>query len=275
MTRFTLDAAIVGSQKCGTSTLFDTLVTHPDIVGSQPKEPQFFSRSPDWQKELDSYARIFDRANSRQLTLEASTTYTYAPLLNPMVWRDLHAHNPEMRILYIVRHPIDRIVSAYMHAYERGFTDEPDMWRDITYRLPLLSTTRYATQISPYIDTFGRDQVHICLFDDLRHRRQALLTEVAAFLGVAADGFTDQALHSNSSSTEYKPHRRFDNPSLGIRIAEKVSYRLWRRLTDNSHRHFSERPSLTDTQRNAVLSYLSAEIDALERLTERDLSHWR
>lgn len=265
---------IVGAQKCATTTLFALLDAHPGMVGCRNKEPHFFSHSKDWRRELPRYHALFDQRPGA-LYFEASTTYTFHPLRNHAIWNDLYEYNPELRLIYLVRRPLDRIVSSYMHAYERGHTDLP-MLEELK-RNPLhVQVTRYATQIEPYIERFGRDRVLVLDFDDLRTRRAEVLARVARHIGIDPAGFPQRTdTHLNASVGGGKVLYKWDNPNLFWRGVRKVAPGVWARLTDNSARAFTSKPELPVAVQQRLLHELAPEIDRMERILDRDLAHWR
>lgn len=206
------------------------------------KEPHFFSTADDWRKELDAYERLFPWQDGA-LHFEASTTYTYYPHSSPEVWERLFAYNPDMRILYLVRHPLARITSAYMHSFERGYTDL-DFEQALRERPVYLDVTRYATQIRPFIDRFGRDSVRILFFEDLVDRPEQLTEDVLSFLGVDAEVPLEAGnVHANASLGGGRRHHR--HRALPFRMLRRVAPPVWRKLTDPSARAFDAPPALS------------------------------
>lgn len=263
---------VIGAQKCGTTTLYDLLGSHPRIVGSQPKEPHFFSTSPDWRKGLQDYRKIFPRADGA-LYFEASTSYTFYPLRNLEIWADLYALNPRLKLIYIVRNPIDRIVSNYMHMYQRGYTDRT-LEEELTGTPLYMDVSRYATQITPFIKQFGRQRVQILFFEDLVERPDRVVEALARFLGVSVDGFANpETVHSNRSVGAVRIHAGLDNPLMWR--FKRLAPRLWRLIVGKRAKRMEERPRMSPERQRAVIRLLSSEIDALEALTGRNLTGWR
>ena len=269
-----VDLMIIGAQKCATTTLFALLDGHPRMQGCRDKEPHFFSTAKDWRRELPRYEALFDQRPGA-LYFEASTSYTFHPLRKPALWNDLHAYNPDLRLIYLVRRPLDRLVSSYMHAYERGYTDlriETELVENPFH----LQVTRYATQIQPYIDRFGAEQVMIIDFDDLRSDRHTVLHRVAALVGIDPNDFPRaEAKHLNASVGGGKVLARWDDPNLFWRGVKKLAPGLWQRLTDNSARSFTTKPVLSVGLQERLIKELSPEIDAMQGLLGKDLTSWR
>ncbi len=194
---FTVDFMIVGAQKCGTSTLSEILRIHPALVRCDQKEPNFFSGCEDWRAGLQQYEQMF-RRRAGALYFEASPTYTFYPHRKLDLWDDLHSYNPALKIIYLVRDPIERVTSAYMHSYERGYT-ELSFERALVREPIFLDVTRYATQIAPFIERFGPDRVRIVLFEDLVRDANVLARELAIFLGIDPGGSATSAASTRTN----------------------------------------------------------------------------
>ncbi|MBS1302171.1 sulfotransferase [Loktanella sp. SALINAS62] len=260
-----LDAAIIGAQKSATTTLFDRIAAHPDVSGCEPKEPHFFIRD-DWETHLDEYASMFPEPAGR-LTLEASTTYSFAQH-SDVVARRLHAHNPHMRIIYVVREPVARIVSAYRHAASRRYKVAPTIGQAVATPSRLVDNTRYAARLKPFRDLFGADRVLILTFEEVTTRQSDCLAQVQTFLGLPPIRLDEVAL--NRSSTP-KLHHRHDGRrwmEAFARTAPRFYERFAKERIDIDDRLQPE----TET---ALRRALASDIEVIERWSGRDLSRWR
>jgi len=268
-----VDFIIIGAQKCGTSSLHAILDAHPMLVGSRPKEPHFFSLSKDWRADLPRYHECFEQ-RAGALYFEASTTYTFYPHRNLHIWDDIFEYNPEMRIIYLVRNPVDRIVSSYMHTFERGYFDS-DLKEAVIKERFLIDLTRYYTQISPYIRKFGRGKILIIDFEDFIQKRGDVLRKIAGFLEIDPDGFRNyESVHHNVSVGGNKMHHKFDNPTLAMRLMRRYLPPLWRKVTDNSKRRFKEKIKPDHELREMIINILELEMRELQTLMNKDLSKW-
>ena len=242
--------------------------------GCRRKEPDFFSESVDWRSHLVEYEALFAQKPGT-IAFEASPSYTFYPMRNLRIWDNLYEYNPDLKLIYIVRHPVDRAVSAYMHMYERGYTSLP-LDAALTKEASIVQISRYYTQIIPYVRRFGRDRVLLLDFDDLTSRRDETLAVVAAFPRYRRRQFNPSTRHAaNVAQGRTKKHHRFDNPSLPLRAVRRLSPTLWRRITDNSARRFESRPIVGNEHRRMLLQLLDLEIRALEELMQRSFEHWR
>ena len=268
-----VDFMIIGAQKCGTSTLFSILNTHPSLVGCSTKEPDYFSKVVNWKTHLSQYENLFEPRDN-VMYFEGSTTYTCYPSFKLNIWDDLFEYNPELKFIYIVRNPVDRIISSYMHVYERGFTDL-SLANAICQDAFQIATTRYYVQILPFIERFGRDRVLILEFDDLTRDTSELVRRTAEFLGVDSSQFGQyDSIHANASLTQKRKHHKYTNPPWYLKVVKRVAPPLWDKLTDNSDRTFDEKPVLEAEYREVIVRLLKPDIDALEELIGKDLSPW-
>lgn len=179
-----------------------------------------------------------------------------------------------MKFIYIVRTPVDRIISSYMHTYERGYINK-SIEEAIREDHFLISTSRYYIQILPYVTRFSRDKVLILDFDDLLNDRRELVRRTASFLGVDFDKFGDfESTHKNASLSQHRKHHRFDNPPWHLRVMKTVAPAYWEKLSDNSSRTFVQKPELGKEYREVIARLLLPGIKPLEELMGKDLSAW-
>jgi hypothetical protein len=118
-----VDAVIAGAQKCATTSLAAALGSHPDVCLSRGKEAHLFDRR-DVQKSgpsQDDLAMYFGHRLPHQLLLDATPSYIYLPGCIESLLR----HNPDARVIVVVRHPADRAVSQYFHERSHGFEHRP------------------------------------------------------------------------------------------------------------------------------------------------------
>jgi len=179
------DFIVIGAMKSATSTLHDQLAAQPGVFMSTPKEPNFFSDDAEHARGLHHYAALFAAAPAGSLRGEASTHYTKRPTHPHTVDRLVDAFGPDggdLRFVYVMRHPVDRLVSHYAHAWtEREVTGDLEAAVD---RLPaLVDYGRYHMQLAAWRERFGDDRILPVFFDRLRAHPQAELERICGFLG--------------------------------------------------------------------------------------------
>lgn len=175
------DFIIIGAMKSATSTLHVQLSRQPGFWMSEPKEPNFFSDEEVWKKGLGWYADLFAGALPGDLRGESSTHYTKAPDYPECLAR-MREHVPDARLIYIMRHPVDRLISHYMHGWlEASMTGSID---EAVSRYPqLVDYGRYAMQLEPFLASFGPDRILPVFFERLIRHPQQELERVCSFLG--------------------------------------------------------------------------------------------
>ncbi len=116
------DFIVIGAAKSGTTTLHEWLHRQPEVYCSVLKEPRFFSR--DWGKGIDWYAGLFAGAATDQLIGEASTNYTDTNF-SELAAERMSATIPCARLVYLLRHPVERLRSQYGHNWRRAAETAP------------------------------------------------------------------------------------------------------------------------------------------------------
>ena len=194
------DFVIIGAMKSATSSLYDQLAGQPGIFMCTPKEPNFFSDAIQYSKGMSWYSSLFAEADKGSLLGEASTHYTKLPT-HPETVQRLKEHLPDARFIYVMRHPVDRLVSHYMHEWSTGIY-HCDIGEAIHRYPALISYGRYAMQLEPYFKSFGRTAVLPVFFDRLIREPQAELERICRFIGYSRQPFWNYDLKPDNVSRE-------------------------------------------------------------------------
>jgi hypothetical protein len=178
------DFLIIGGMKCGSTTLYRDLATHPRVFFPIDKEPENLA---DPRVLTDAgkaeYAAMFDSARADQLCAEASTAYTKRPHADGTAERATRTCGNALRAIYVVREPISRITSHHHHDLTYGDV-APDLADAIESHPDLIDFTRYAHQARPWIDALGADRVRIIRFEDYTGARAETTAELQSWLGL-------------------------------------------------------------------------------------------
>lgn len=170
--------------KSGTTTLYRDLLTNPRVFFPIDKEPEnLTSDAVLTPPGLEDYSRLFRKAGADQLCGEASTAYSKRPEVDGVAERALKVLGPELKIIYLVRDPVARIISQYQHEVLEQEVDEPIDQALHTHRR-YIDYSLYAMQAEPWLETFGREQVRIVAFHDYTADRSATVGQLSAFLGI-------------------------------------------------------------------------------------------
>jgi hypothetical protein len=204
---------IIGAAKSGTTSLHETLVRHPALGASLDKEPRYFDvnygRGRGWyraQFPLRSYRlRTRLRFGVEPAVGEATPYYLFHPHVPSRVRRDY----PEMKLIAVLRDPIERAYSHYQHqvrigreqrSFEQAVAEEAEligpelerMLADQTYesdvyrRYSYVSRGLYAEQLERWLARFPAQQLLVLSSEDLFARPADTLAEICRFLGIPA-----------------------------------------------------------------------------------------
>lgn len=175
------DFILIGAAKCGTTTLHRWLGLHSHLFLCTPKEPQFFSDDDVHARGAGWYRRLFAGAADHQRCGEASTTYTRWPHTADAAPR-IAALVPDARLVYIMRHPVERSYSHYAHWMRDGVTKTFEAALDEGPEL--VDCSLYAEQLDRHRRHFPDDRILLLLLEDLRRDPRAVLRRIQRFLDV-------------------------------------------------------------------------------------------
>lgn len=197
---------VAGAGRSGTTGLVEGLRTHPEVFVTDPKEPQFFAyhgtradfRAPGDEATINRVAVTDEQA---YLALFEGTT---RPCRGDGSVSTLYHHdraipkilemNPGMRIVIILREPVDRAYSAYQYMRARGFETEATFlpafeaegerraahWHHLWH---YESMSRYADAVGAFLAAFPREQVGVWFYDDLQADYEGTVARVLRFVG--------------------------------------------------------------------------------------------
>ncbi len=186
------DFVVIGAMKSATTTLHAQLACQPGIFMSRTKEPNFFSDDAMYARGWPWYSALFRPAGAGDLRGESSTHYsklpTYPRTLDRMT-RDL----PRLKLIYVMRHPIDRLVSQYVHEVTVGRI-AVDLREALIRHPELIDYSRYSMQLQPFLDAYGFSAVLPVFFPRLVGYSQEELERIGRFLGHERTLSWDQGL---------------------------------------------------------------------------------
>lgn len=176
---------IIGAMKSGTTTLFQDLATHPDVIDPLDKEPGDLKRDEVLSPHgLAAYQRRFPTCKANQQTYEASTHYTQRPRWAGAAARARTILGGDLRILYIVREPVARACSHHRHLVAAGQADT-DINAVVRDNPLLIQYSRYFMQLEPWLQAFDPGQIKVIRFESYVADRPSAAADVQAFLGLS------------------------------------------------------------------------------------------
>lgn len=193
---------IIGAMKSGTSYLHSVLDEHPDIFMCRPKEPAYYAdghrlfagdaapggpvTAPFGSSERRvTYQAMFAAGAGARWRGESSTVYTKRPRHEGIAAR-IAADCPDARLIYVMRDPVDRIVSHYFHQI--GLTEEPGTLLEAVERDPTyVAFSNYAYQLEPYLEHFPASQIHVLTYESLVADPSTAVRDIFRWLDVPDD----------------------------------------------------------------------------------------
>ena len=270
---------VIGGLKCGTTSLHHYLSLHPEISMSRPKELNFFVAELNWDLGGDWYASHFDRG--APVRGESSPHYTNLPRFAGVAER-MRGLLEDARIVYMVRDPIDRMLSQYVHnvggGYESRALDEALGDPEGSY----VARSRYAMQVEPYLREFGSDKVTIVSREELRDDRATTMRRMFELVAVDPSFSSDEFEREwETGSARAKPggFRLMDRAVRlpGLRAFDRNFDRLpealrWRveRLVHDPDAGAAPKPVLRDALRERLVELLRADVERLEAIAGRE-----
>ncbi|MEN8215313.1 MAG: sulfotransferase [Pseudomonadota bacterium] len=289
---------IIGAAKSGTTSIASYLGQHPQVYMSPLKEPHFFAfegeqldlRGPAYREvhrtavtDLETYQRLFQNVSNEIAIGEASTTY----LVFPGTAERIKRYIPEVKLIVILRHPVEKAFSSFLHLRRDGrekSTDFIQAFNDSESRTlgnwtPLWLYKQmgfYYSQLQRYYNLFDRDQIKVYLYEDLHKNPLGLISDIYHFIGVDNTFVPDISIRENVSGI---PRNRMIHSLLHsknpIRNILGNSYRKLPLSFRNSIRRSNlSKPVLPIEIRNELIDIYREDILKLQVLIQRELSVW-
>ena len=294
------DVLMVGAAKSGTTTLYHHLSQHPGVFfPKDKKEPFYFSsggKAPGytdtafvekltWQTK--DYLNLYQNADDGQILMDGSTSYLYCAEESIGHIKELYGDRAsEVKIIVILRNPIERAYSHYTYLVRNGVEDlsfeqalEPDVIerrRTKRWGFDYLEYGRYTAQVKAYQENF--DSVKVCLFEDLKDA-QRLADGLFEFLGLATIRVNTERKSNPSGIPTSKG-------AVKLLLRNKALKKVVNWLPASAKKNllhsrdkvlakFLKREQMSAEMRTRLQNIFRSEVQELSQLIQRDLQHWQ
>ena len=279
---------IIGAMKGGTTSLHSYLGLHPEISMSREKELNFFIDDVAWDRGIELYPSNWRRgidwyrsnfAGTAMIHGEASPNYTGYPVESGVPGK-MHSVIPDAKLIYVLRDPIDRMLSHYQHNCAEGVEDRPldealaDMANPYYYR------SRYFMQLEQFLAYYSPRSILIITQENLLRRRGETLREVFRFLEVDDSFQSPRFAVTRHKTRDKRKLTRIGRQLMGLsgmttlsRIAPDLQWHIARWLCYP----FSERPKqpvLEMSLRRHITDYLHNDVSRLRSYSGCNFADW-
>lgn len=192
---------IIGGMKCATSTLHDQLAIQNGFYMTTPKEPNFFSNDENYEKGPTWYANLYQGAGDAEFIGESSTHYTKFPTYPKTIDRIIDYGLADCKFIYIMREPVARLVSHYIHEWSQGIIS-CDIDSALEKHPELIDYSRYFFQLSHFLEKFPAKQILLVYFEHLSEFPQVELQRICNFLGYQGNPVWDDSMERKNVSSQ-------------------------------------------------------------------------
>lgn len=190
---------IIGAMKAGTTTLYEDLLPVPGLWLPPQKEPNDMAyEKVETKAGLAEYKRKYAGCPVGSISGDASTAYAKMPTYMGVPERAKRLLGKDIRIIYMTRHPVKRVVSQYHHLWGLQMENRP-LNQAVLEDEQYVAYSRYSWQLQPWVETFGVDNVMVVRFEDYLVDRPANLAKICTFLSVTPPAAGPDETHRNKS----------------------------------------------------------------------------
>lgn len=290
---------IIGANKAGTSSLYAYLNQHPEIYMSPVKEPMFFNFNDKkinttrrYQKKIlkdavnniEDYQALFQGVSSEKAIGEASTSYLHCS----EAAEEIKKYIPDVKIIAILRDPVERAYSNYLMYFRWGVETIPDFALAVreeenrirnNYPMGWYYTKLgfYYESLKHYLEVFAPNQFKIYLYEDWNNNSNEVLRDIFQFLGVDETFVPNISVRHNSAAIPKNKHidSFIKKPNILKNLVKSlIPAQLRRSLRDKIEKQNLGKPSLSPHVRQELINIYREDILKLQDLIHRDLSKW-
>lgn len=283
---------IIGAAKSGTTTLYNYLKEHPQVAMCHAKEPRFFAfqdAPPDPKDPImtdsicdpETYRDAFTPNARTRVTGEASPIY----LAHPEAYRAIHAHNPKMKLIAVLRDPAERAFSHFLMSQRQGFEPEKNFAKAIGARVihlgnwrrerPYIPYSQYGRGLERFLSVFPRSQLLVLFSQDLNREPDRTLRKLTDFLEVEPIVSRGPRRDNVGYAVRRPGLQRLIGQANQLGITRLMPVSLKSTLRGVLRKSNKTERRMTQQERCAALDLLISDIEKTEGLLGADLTPWK
>lgn len=289
MASIKLDFTGIGGPRCGSTKISKCLAEHPEICFSQRKELHYFNFDHIYQQGEKFLRRHFSHCQPGQIKGEWSTDYLYSKKAATRI----RAHNPDVKILVCLRHPVERAYSHYLlQKYSASIMPFQSFLRAVSGddKYNYLKLGFYSKHLPTYLSLFPKENICLVIYEEFFKDLAGSIKKLYGFLGVNPN-FVPPSLHEN---VDYRGKKKFYSLALTSIINKLILFykrsrfkKLWRIfylrqifrwLKKKNRRQGAEKftkPAMDEKTRAMLKTLYRDEITAIEHIIGRSLDTWK
>jgi hypothetical protein len=293
---------IIGAGRAGTTSLYHYLKQHPQVFMTPIKEPNFFAIDEEDRlddltlkfgrekifpiKHINEYESLFQGVTKEKAAGEASPRYFWGSGCPARI----KYHNPDIKLIAILRQPVERAYSDYLRYVQLGLETRPftqainidSLQRRNMDHINLgfyLYTGFYYMHLKRYLAHFQRDQIAVYLFDDFERDALGVLRNIFQFLEVDDKFRADVSIKYNASGIP--KYKLIDSALRSNYLTSQAKMYIPRgllsipyRLLINAKSRNLVKPALDPKLGKKLNSIYEEDVLRAQELIQRDLSTW-
>jgi hypothetical protein len=287
-----------GASKCGTTTLYDILKSHPDVFLSSFKEPNFFNSDAFFDKGVEWYLKsYFSGYKNQKIIGDFSPGYLSIPFTAERI---AEALGPSAKFIFILREPVSRAYSQFLHNqldemeeldFETALINEEKRMDTAKIKNDFISLLKfsyidqslYTDHLRKYMEIFGAERVKVLIFEDFFQEIEKSIIEVFRFLEINENVNLKLDIKSNPrSKARSKTLKAFMKKKFLMRSVFRIiipSLAVRNKIRNYMHK-INNKPEpyhrLESKTREEIYNrYFAKDVNDLELLLGRDLGLWK
>lgn len=293
---------IIGVEKSGTTALWYYLKQHPDIFMTDKKEPKFFAfennnfdcKGPGDNKfkkntvtKFENYINLFKKVTNEKAIGEASPVY----FLKKEYAERVRQYIPGAKLILVIRNPVDRAYSSYMHLRRDGRENCNDFEMAISkceeriYKryAPIwnyIGGSFYYENIKNYFEIFPKEQIKIYLYDDFKNDNLSVLKNIFNFLEVdenfkpSINSMINDSFIPKSRLLHKVLKKRWNFYKKTNRYMPNKLRKKYINITNHLWENNKLKPKLPEKTKYELIEIFKEDILKTQDLIGKDLSMW-